>query len=78
VTNPSTSDLSRANVYASTVPGTLGAKAASNIAVQPNATTSVVIPSLTPGITYYFTVKTVDTNGNESHGSAVVSATPHI
>lgn len=77
-TNPSTSDLNRANVYASTVPGTLGSKVVSNVAVQPSTNTSVVIPSLTPGVTYYFTVKTVDTNSNESHGSAVVSATPHI
>lgn len=74
--NPSDSDLSKVRIYISTTSGNLGSKYANEIPVVANANTTYSISSLTAGIRYYFTIRPVDTSGNENTSPVQYSAIP--
>ncbi len=70
-TNPTDSDLKSLTIYRSTTSGSLGT------AVHTGVTgTSKEDTGLTNGTTYYYTVRAVDSSGNESSNTAQVSAAP--
>lgn len=72
-TNPSDSDFDHINIYRSTTSGTIGSKIKST---SGKTITSHEDTGLTNATTYYYTVKAVDTTGNESSNTAQVSAKP--
>ncbi len=64
-------DAASVTVYRSTASGTLGQSLKTGI-----ANTTYTATGLTNGTTYYFTLRSVDTSGNESVSSTQVSAVP--
>lgn len=66
--NPTDPDFAHIHIYRSTVAGQLGTQIADNI-----TGTRYTDPLLSSGITYYYTVKSVDAAGNESTNTAQVS-----
>lgn len=75
-TNPTTSsDFAGVRIYMSTQAGTQGDLAAT---VSNATTTEYTIENLTNGTIYYFTVKAMDTSGNDSKNTNQVTAKPGI
>ena len=70
-TKPADSDLSHVHIYRSTTSGVLGPLVYDNV-----TTTTKSDTSLTNGVTYYYTIRSVDTSANESANITQVSATP--
>lgn len=73
-TNPSNSDLASINIYQSNVNGVLGSKI-KNLSATPgmDGSVSIEVSGMTPG-TYYFTIRAVDTVGNENQDTYQVAA----
>lgn len=69
--NPTESDFKNVTIYRSTTQGQLGAKA-----VTAQTGTSFEDSNLTNATAYYYTVRAVDSSGNESANTAQVSSTP--
>ncbi len=69
--NPTDSDFKSVTIYRSTSGGDLGAKVYSNV-----SSTSKKDSGLTSGIKYYYTVRSVDSTGNESANVLQTSAVP--
>lgn len=74
-TNPVDTDLSLAKIYVSTKSGVLGIKN-QEVAVTPNSGFSTTITNLNTGTKYYFTIRTVDTSGNENPNITQFTSTP--
>ena len=70
-TNPTDSDFSHINIYRSTVSGQLGSLIYTNITNPPKTDTE-----LNAYTTYYYTLRSVDTSGNESQNTDQSSITP--
>jgi len=68
-------DVEGYNVYRSTSPF-MEIGAATQVNAEPVAESSFTDSNLTNGVTYYYRVTTVDADGNESEGSAAMTATP--
>ena len=64
-TNPSDSDLASIRIYGSQTQGQLGS-VLDTVSANPSASQTETINSLTSGKTYWFTLKAVDSSGNES------------
>ncbi len=75
--NPLDADLERIHIYVSTIAGSIGNRYPTDVIVQPNSVSTFSIPNLVNGTAYFFTLRAADTSGNESAGSAAVTATPH-
>ena len=75
--NPISVDLAKIHIYVSATNGSIGSLYPTEPSAQPNANGSFTVTGLTTGIPYYFTLKAVDSSGNESAASAQVTATPH-
>lgn len=73
--NPSDTDLSIVRIYVSTKSGTLGIKN-QEVAVTPSSGVSTTITGLNTGAKYYFTIRTVDTSGNENPNVTQYTSTP--
>ncbi|MBI4032523.1 fibronectin type III domain-containing protein [Candidatus Berkelbacteria bacterium] len=71
--NPSDTDFDKVNIYRSTASGTTGSKIGSS---SSKTATSYEDSGLTDGTKYYYTVRSVDTAGNESTNTDQVNATP--
>ncbi len=69
-TNPADIDFSHIRIYRSVVPGELGVLLADNVTGQ-----STVDAPVAQGETYYYTVRAVDTSGNESENTGQVVIT---
>ncbi len=74
-TNPKNNDLKIARIYVSTKSGTLGIKN-KEVAATSNTSDSTTISSLNSSTKYYFTIRTVDSSGNENANITQYSATP--
>lgn len=72
--NPADADVSKVRIYVSTVSGSLGAKHANEIPVTANSTTTYTVSGLGSTIHYYFTLRPVDTSGNENQSTTQYSA----
>jgi len=70
-TNPTDADFASVKIYRSTTQGSLGSAVYTGI-----TTTSKSDTGLTDGTSYYYTVRSVDTAGNESANTNQVSGTP--
>ncbi len=74
--NPSDSDLAKIRFYVSTVLGTLGNLHATEVSASPNSMGSHTITGLISGTKYYFTIRPVDSSGNENQSATQYSSTP--
>ncbi len=72
-TNPTNSDFAKIRVYRSTTSGSTGSAVTT---IDSKTTTSFTDTGLTDGTAYFYTVRALDTSGNESTNTAQVSATP--
>lgn len=63
-TNPSDSDLASIKIYVSQTQGPIGSP--TTFSANPSASQTETISGLTSGVTYWFTLKAVDTSGKES------------
>lgn len=70
-TNPTDTDFSSVNIYRSTTSGALGSKVYSSVTGTSKSDTG-----LTDGITYYYTIRSVDTVGNESINTVQTNGVP--
>ncbi len=76
-TSPSDPDLERIRLYVSTNPGQGGTPYPTEVLVAPGSQGSLNLDNLANGTTYFFTLKAVDTSGNESKTNQFqVSTTP--
>lgn len=75
--NPTDRDLERVRIYISTNPGQLGTLHPTEVLVTPGSDGSINLSSLQNGTTYFFTLKAVDSSGNEAATTTYqASATP--
>ncbi|MFH1784759.1 MAG: discoidin domain-containing protein [bacterium] len=72
-TNPSDADFAHIHIYRSTVSGQLGSLVHDNVTA-----TSKQDTGLTQDITYYYTLRSVDTTGSESTNTDQYSGTPTL
>lgn len=70
-TNPADSDFAFVRIYRSTTSGVLGTLVLDNVTA-----TSATDTGLTNNTTYYYTIRSVDTTGNESTNTTQVSGMP--
>jgi membrane carboxypeptidase/penicillin-binding protein PbpC len=75
-TNPGDQDLSRVRVYFSTTNGALGNLFGTQVTASAGSHSSITIPGLTSGVTYYFTIRPVDSSGNENGSGTQYSGKP--
>jgi hypothetical protein len=64
-TNPASSNLAKVNIYVSATAGDLG-NLAGTVKVSPSTNSSTNITGLTTSQTYWFTLRGVDSTGNEN------------
>jgi len=74
--NPSDNDLVKIKIYKSLVAGSLGTPLAEEIPASPDTLGSYTVSGLNSGTVYYFTLRPIDTSGNENKSTAQYSATP--
>lgn len=75
--NPTDPDLERVRVYVSTNPGQVGTPLPSEILIAPGSQGSLNIGDLANGTTYFFTLRPIDTSGNETKTTTYqATATP--
>lgn len=73
--NPSNSDLDKVRIYISTTKGQIGSLD-KTVDTTASSTQSTTVNGLTSGKKYWFTLKTVDSSGNESSDSTQYSTVP--
>lgn len=73
--NPADSDLWKIKIYKSIVSGILG-EISQELAATPNTTQNSIISGLTSGTIYYFTLRPLDSSGNENSSAIQYSSTP--
>lgn len=75
--SPLDADVERVRIYLSTNPGQSGTPYPTEVLVTPSSQGSLTIDGLANGTTYFFTLKAVDTSGNESKANQYqATATP--
>ncbi len=74
--NPNDTDLARVRVYVSEEEDELGTKYGTEVVAKPGQITTFTVTGLNNFTTYYFTVRPVDTTGNENKSTKQVEATP--
>lgn len=72
--NPNDNDLAKIRIYRSTTSGQLGTPII-DFPVDPSTASTTTATGLTPGTTYYFTLRPIDEIGNENTTTTQVSAT---
>jgi len=72
--NPSDEDLSAVQIYLSQARGTLGGVAL-RLGAKSNTQSSTRLPGLANGKTYYITLRTIDSDGNENSDTTQYEAT---
>lgn len=73
--NPADADLAKIRVYRSTSASQLGTLI-QEVTAQASSTGSTTIGGQLPATTYYFTLRTVDTNGNEQTPGSQIATSP--
>lgn len=68
--NPDDSDLERVRIYVSTINGQLGTLYPTEVTVTPDSTSAFSVTGLASGIPYYFTLRPVDSSGNENKSTS--------
>ena len=74
-TNPNDSDLERIRFYVSTVKDTLGTLYPTEVAVNPNSSSTFTLKNLAGLVKYYITLRPIDSFGNENQSTDQVSFT---
>ncbi|MBI4032607.1 PBP1A family penicillin-binding protein [Candidatus Berkelbacteria bacterium] len=64
--NPSDSDLERVRIYISTNPSTIGTLYPTELLISPSSISTYTVSDLAGSVKYYFTLRPVDTSGNEA------------